>query len=144
MARFLAQRSGSDPGTVHVGFMKDEVAVEQVILTYFRFFPYLIIPPVSHIILSILQGKKMALLETARVQTHSLMALLETEHVQTHNLMALLETAYVQTHRLMALLETPHVQTQFNGPVRDSSCTDTQCNTTARIKKPYCKIQYLK
>ena len=115
MGRFLAQRSGSDPGTVHVGFMKDEVAVEQVILTYFRFFPYLIIPPISHII-STLQGKKMALLETA----------------------------HVQTHRLMALLETAHVQTQFNGPVRDSSCTDTQCNTSARIKKPYCKIQYLK
>jgi len=52
MARFLAQRSGSNPGTVHVGFMKDEVAIEQVILAYLRFFPYLIIPPISHIILS--------------------------------------------------------------------------------------------
>ena len=69
MGRFLAQRSGSDPGRVYVGFMKDEVAIEQVILTYLRLFPYLIIPPISHIILSTLQGKKMALLETAHVQT---------------------------------------------------------------------------
>jgi hypothetical protein len=38
--------------------MKDEVAIEQVILTYLRFFPYLIIPPISHIILSTLQGKE--------------------------------------------------------------------------------------
>jgi hypothetical protein len=58
MTRFLTQRSGSDPGTVHVGFFKDDVAIEQVILTYLRFFPYLIIPPISHIILSTLQGKE--------------------------------------------------------------------------------------
>ena len=90
MGRFLAQRSGSDPGTVHVGFMKDEVAVEQVILTYFRFFPYLIIPPISHII-STLQGKKMALLETAHVQTRSLMALLETAVAQTRSVTPLQE-----------------------------------------------------
>jgi len=58
MARFSAQRPGSDPGTVHVGFMKDEVAIEQVILTYLRFFLYLIIPPISHIISSTLQRKE--------------------------------------------------------------------------------------
>jgi len=58
MARFLAQRPSSDPGTVHVGFMKDEVAIEQVFLTYLRFFPYSLIPPISHIILSTLQRKE--------------------------------------------------------------------------------------
>ena len=102
MARFLAQRSGSDPGTVHMGFMKDEVVIEHVILTYLPFFPYLIIREISHIILSTLQGKENG---PARDST------------------------------------CPY--TQFIGPVRDSSCIDTQCNTTARIKKPYCKIQYL-
>jgi hypothetical protein len=56
MARFLAQRSGSDPGTVRVGFMKDRVSIERVVLTYLRFFSYLIIPPITYIILSTLQG----------------------------------------------------------------------------------------
>jgi hypothetical protein len=82
--------------------MKDEVAIEQVILTYLQFFPCLIIPTISHIILFTLQGK-----ENGPVR------------------------------------DSTFPDTQFNGPIRGRSYTDKQCHTTARIKKLYCKIQYL-
>jgi hypothetical protein len=48
VAGLLPQMSGFDPGSVHVGFMVDKVALGQVFPRVFRFSPVNFIPPVLH------------------------------------------------------------------------------------------------
>jgi hypothetical protein len=40
--------AGFDPGSVHVGFVVDKVALRQVSLRVLRFYPVNFIPPVLH------------------------------------------------------------------------------------------------
>jgi hypothetical protein len=47
------RRPGFDPGSVHVGFFVDKVALGKVFLRELRFSPVNVIPPVLHYILFI-------------------------------------------------------------------------------------------
>jgi hypothetical protein len=48
VAGFSPRRSGFDPGSVHVEFVVDKVALGQVFLRVLRFSPVNFIPPVFH------------------------------------------------------------------------------------------------
>jgi hypothetical protein len=80
--------------------MKDEVAIEQVTLTCLRFFPYLIIPPISHIILSTLQRKEQVTVTCLRFFPYLIIPPI--------------------SHIILSTL-----QRKENGPARDSMCPDT-------------------
>jgi hypothetical protein len=48
VAGLSPRRPGFDPGSVHVGFVVDKVALGQVFLQVLRFSPINFIPPVLH------------------------------------------------------------------------------------------------
>jgi hypothetical protein len=48
VAGLSSRRPGFDPGSVHVGFVLDKVALEQVFTRVLRFSPVNFIPPVLH------------------------------------------------------------------------------------------------
>jgi hypothetical protein len=48
VAGLLPRRPGFDPGSVHVGFVVDKVALKQVFLRVHRFSPVNFIPPVLY------------------------------------------------------------------------------------------------
>jgi hypothetical protein len=48
VAGIRPRRPGFDPGSVHVGFVVDKVALGQVFLRVLRFLPVSFIPPVLH------------------------------------------------------------------------------------------------
>jgi hypothetical protein len=48
VAGLSPQKNGFAPGSVHVGFVVDKVALGQVLLRVLRFFPVNITPPLLH------------------------------------------------------------------------------------------------
>jgi hypothetical protein len=48
VAGLSPRRPGSDPGSVHVGFLVDKMALGQIFPRVLRFFPVSLIPPVLH------------------------------------------------------------------------------------------------
>jgi hypothetical protein len=48
VADLSPQRPGFDPGSAHVGFVVDKLALGQVFLRVLRFSPVHVIPPVLH------------------------------------------------------------------------------------------------
>jgi hypothetical protein len=70
VASLSPQRPRFIPGSVHVGFVVDKVALGEVFLRVLRFFPVDIIPPWLSMLISSSVGRTIGLL-VATVQTFS-------------------------------------------------------------------------